>query len=214
MSGQISPPSRRPTPDAPFSYKDLSQSYRIKDTSFIPHDIKFFDDPGHPDQGVHVVTLDTPISLPVPTVGSLAEQLRVVDSTGVQVIAKPEYIVFAWEHLSEIKDRKESTIIINERPTAYVAYLIAALTRLYLVQNWGPPDSNMIWNIPGTDGRQFDFKQRVLLSLRNIAPGCWQPIFTYAPRRLPSLAAKKARKPRAPIKRPLMFIVSRAENFC
>ncbi|KZS87061.1 hypothetical protein SISNIDRAFT_491356 [Sistotremastrum niveocremeum HHB9708] len=170
--------------------------------SLTRHNIQFFDDPAHPDLGVHVVTLQTPISLPVPTVGSLAQHIRIVDSSGDQTQSKPEYIVFAWDRLCEIRDRKQSAIVINGQPTAHVAYLIAALTRMYLVQNWGAHDSDMVWEIPGADGRHLDLKQLVLLSLRNIAPGCWQPIFSYAPRRIPP--SRKPKKPRAPVKRPLI----------
>lgn len=88
-------PLLRSTPDAPFAYRDLSTQYPKQDPSFLPTDIHFFADPDRSEVGVYVVDARTPTSLPVPTSGIYSEKIRIVDSTGAQTTAGPEYLVFA-----------------------------------------------------------------------------------------------------------------------
>lgn len=74
-------------------------------------------------------------------------------------------------------------------------------------------DEDEIWHASDARHFSFEWKRLVLLSLRNIAPGIWQPIFSYGPERPKAKRLRKAStKPRAPVRRPIMFIQSKEQN--
>ncbi|KZT32470.1 hypothetical protein SISSUDRAFT_1037715 [Sistotremastrum suecicum HHB10207 ss-3] len=168
----------------PIARYDVARVYANQNPSFMPSDLIFYRDKDCVQLGVHVVDLKTPISLSVRRRGRFQETLSIADVVGPQLSGKPEHIIFGWHNLRELflDDEQSAQLPMHGETLSHIAYVVASMTRLFLVQNWGRPDILNIWHGRAQGGQDFDLSKLILVALRNCSVGVWQPIFEYGPR--------------------------------
>ncbi|KZS89421.1 hypothetical protein SISNIDRAFT_489374 [Sistotremastrum niveocremeum HHB9708] len=176
----------QPTPDAPFAFWDLRQAFAQNDASFFSKRFDFYRNAHSTDIGVHLSELIPPPSLCVRYEGQIVDRLEMVDQRGTQKSFEPEQLFYGWYKLNEICDdpqfRHLSTLSIHKQTSSHVAFQVAHITRAFLNMHFGPPYFNSVWRCNTLGDQDLDYDKLILCSLHNVAPGIWQPVFSYGTR--------------------------------